>query len=164
MTRTPPPIPKVIEQQRMLIGPIKALMAGHDPEVQGATLVELLALFLAGHHPDLREGILMIHIDAVRDMIPPCEIDIATGKGWSPPPTLRWEESSTPKVLQAANVDVGRYRCLKTVGREEFSACLVRVDPLRGEIIGVAFATMDRAKAACEEHHRKNVQQQGETI
>jgi hypothetical protein len=64
------------------IGPIveriRPLLAGHSPEVQGAVLADLLAIFLAAHGVDdpdpaveaLREEILRLHIDAVRALIP----------------------------------------------------------------------------------------------
>lgn len=46
-----------------------ALFAGKDPEVQGAALAELLALFLSGHPPGLRDLILSQHIMAVRGLV-----------------------------------------------------------------------------------------------
>jgi hypothetical protein len=51
---------------------ISPLLAGHAPEVQGAVLAELLALFLAGHQgpAELREEILRMHLDCVRALIP----------------------------------------------------------------------------------------------
>jgi hypothetical protein len=41
------------------------LLAGRSPDVQGAALVDLLALFLAGHAPEIREEILTQHLKSV---------------------------------------------------------------------------------------------------
>ena len=49
---------------------IKPHLAGHLPEIQGAVLADLLAIWLAGHAPGIREEILALHLDAVRDLIP----------------------------------------------------------------------------------------------
>jgi hypothetical protein len=48
----------------------KPCLAGEDPSIQGAALAELLALFLAGHAPELREVILEAHIEVVRALVP----------------------------------------------------------------------------------------------
>ena len=37
------------------------LLAGRSPEVQGAALLELLSLFIAGHAPELRDDIMALH-------------------------------------------------------------------------------------------------------
>jgi hypothetical protein len=55
---------------------IRPLLAGRAPEVQGAVLGELVSLFIAGHHPQLRDEILEQHIKLVRDLIPECEKEI----------------------------------------------------------------------------------------
>jgi hypothetical protein len=39
-------------------------------------LAELLATFLAGHHPGLRDEILTIHVETVRKLIPECEAEL----------------------------------------------------------------------------------------
>jgi hypothetical protein len=55
----------------------KPIFAGHSPEVQGAVLADLLALWLAGHqtgdsasNAQLRNLLLTAHIEAVRELIP----------------------------------------------------------------------------------------------
>jgi hypothetical protein len=56
------------------IGPI---LAGRPPEIQGAILADLLAMWLAGHHcagdeyltQQLREGLLAEHCTAVRQLV-----------------------------------------------------------------------------------------------
>lgn len=47
---------------------IKPHLAGHSPETQGAVLCELLALWLAGHPPELRESLLKFHIKVARKL------------------------------------------------------------------------------------------------
>jgi hypothetical protein len=49
---------------------IRAILSGKPPELQGAALADLLAIFLAGHHPKLRDEILRLHIETVRNLIP----------------------------------------------------------------------------------------------
>jgi hypothetical protein len=53
-----------------VVNAIKPLLAGKGPEVQGATLADLVAIFIASHHPDLRDDILDLHIDLVRKLVP----------------------------------------------------------------------------------------------
>jgi hypothetical protein len=56
------------------VGSISARMhpslAGQSPEVQGAVLAELVSLWIAGHHPDLREDLLDGWIALVRALVP----------------------------------------------------------------------------------------------
>lgn len=55
-----------------------AHMQGKPPEIQGAVLVELVSMYLAGHFiadsPEetkrLRETMLQLHVSTVRDLIP----------------------------------------------------------------------------------------------
>lgn len=49
---------------------IKPLLAGRGAEVQGAVLADLLAYWLAGHAPQLRESMLELHIEAVKAYTP----------------------------------------------------------------------------------------------
>jgi hypothetical protein len=65
---------------------IEPLLAGLGPDVQGAILANLTAMWLAGHmsedHDDhartviIREKILSLHIEAVRSLIAPSEREI----------------------------------------------------------------------------------------
>lgn len=62
---------------RKVVNRIKPLLAGRQPEVQGAILADLLSLWLAGHHPrELREQLLTMHIEKVRELIEPSEGEI----------------------------------------------------------------------------------------
>lgn len=55
----------------------RRIFAGKPPDVTGAVLAELVALWIAGHVADekawteeLRERLLTVHVDIVRDLIP----------------------------------------------------------------------------------------------
>ena len=64
---------------------IKPLLAGHEPEVQGAALADLVSIFFAGHHPALREESIELWVETMRDLIPESEKEIfPNGKpeGW----------------------------------------------------------------------------------
>jgi hypothetical protein len=66
----------VISEIEHIVNQIRPLLAGRGPNIQGAVLVDLLATFLAGHRPDLRDEMLAIHIKYVRELIPVCEAEI----------------------------------------------------------------------------------------
>jgi predicted ABC-class ATPase len=61
-----------------LVEEIKPLLAGKSAFIQGAVLADLLAIFLAGHivpgdqaaTNQLREDILSMHIEQVRELVP----------------------------------------------------------------------------------------------
>ena len=65
-----------------LVEQIKPLFADRDPEVIGAALAELLALLLAGHHPSLREELLLLSTDITRQLIPLVLQDIDVPPEW----------------------------------------------------------------------------------
>jgi hypothetical protein len=60
-----------------LVGKIRPFLAGHAPEVQGAVLADLLAVWLAGHHTagdadasrKFRADLLDVHCRAVRQLV-----------------------------------------------------------------------------------------------
>lgn len=47
---------------------IRPLLAGNDPEVQGAILAELTTSWILGHHPAIRGDMLTVHYKAVIHM------------------------------------------------------------------------------------------------
>ena len=65
---------KLAEEVLAVTERIAPLLAGRAPEVQGAVLADLLATWLAGHQgegaADLREELIRLHIEAVRELIP----------------------------------------------------------------------------------------------
>lgn len=52
---------------------IEPLLKGHDPRVQGAVLSDLVAIWIAGHAPALREQMIQLHLATVRDLVPNAE-------------------------------------------------------------------------------------------
>jgi hypothetical protein len=72
--------PRLVEP---LVERIKPILAGNPGQIQGAVLADLLAIFLAGHAPPLREQILAIHLETVRRLIPVNEAMIfPNGQPW----------------------------------------------------------------------------------
>jgi hypothetical protein len=61
----------------MIVKRIKSLLAGREPEIQGAVLADCLAIWLAGHivpgdpaaTARLRAEILAMHLDAIPRLI-----------------------------------------------------------------------------------------------
>jgi hypothetical protein len=47
-----------IRRSQELVRSIGPMLHGQGPEVQGAALCDLCAMWLAGHHPDLRAAVL----------------------------------------------------------------------------------------------------------
>lgn len=57
-------------QAMAVVEQIKSHLAGQGPAVQGAALADLLAIWLAGHPPEMRDRLLDMHIAKVRELIP----------------------------------------------------------------------------------------------
>ena len=53
-----------------LEGRIRDLLIGQHPAFQGAVLACLLARWLAGHHAEVRDELLAIHLRSVAKLIP----------------------------------------------------------------------------------------------
>ncbi|NEI52669.1 hypothetical protein GR217_34185 [Rhizobium leguminosarum] len=53
-----------------IVEAIKPHLAGHPVELQGAVIADLMAIFLAGMAPELREEAIEFHVDLVRQLIP----------------------------------------------------------------------------------------------
>lgn len=60
----------VVKEAMGLIDKCRPLLAGKHPAAQGAALADLLATWIAGHPPEIRDELLAHHIAAVKDMIP----------------------------------------------------------------------------------------------
>ena len=60
---------------------LQPMLKGHPPQLQGAVLADLLAIFLAGHAPQIREEILRVHLEQMRPLIDVNEKIIFGGKG-----------------------------------------------------------------------------------
>lgn len=61
-------------RSQVLVERIRPMLAGERPEVVGAALADLTAIWLAGHvGPDaeaMRSEILDMHVAAIRDLVP----------------------------------------------------------------------------------------------
>lgn len=55
---------------------MRPLLAGKPPGVQGGALAELVAIWVAGHHPALRDIILPHWVETMKQMIPVAEKEI----------------------------------------------------------------------------------------
>lgn len=53
-----------------MVGTLAPALFGHDPVVVGAVLGELVAIFIAGHPPSLRDTARRLLIDHIDDLIP----------------------------------------------------------------------------------------------
>jgi hypothetical protein len=69
-----------VDQVAVLVEHIRPFLAGQKPEVVGGVLADLLAMLLAGHFAEteadtakLREELLRLHFEAVRELIGPNE-------------------------------------------------------------------------------------------
>jgi hypothetical protein len=60
------------EQQSaaQLVHIIRPLLAGSQPEAVGAALGELVAIFLAGHHPSMRTESRQMLLELIDDLVP----------------------------------------------------------------------------------------------
>jgi hypothetical protein len=52
-----------------IIEQIRPLLAGHNPATQGAVVAELLAIFLGGHPPGMRQEIYDATVEMAVNMI-----------------------------------------------------------------------------------------------
>jgi hypothetical protein len=64
-----------MDQERMslveaIVEEVSKIFAGKRPDIIGAALADLQAIWVAGHHPALRADILAMHEKAVRELIP----------------------------------------------------------------------------------------------
>ena len=67
-----------------IVEAIRPLLAGRPHEVQGAVLADLLAMWIAGHHPALRHEMLTMHVDMVRKLVAPNEAALIERLGGKP--------------------------------------------------------------------------------
>ena len=60
------PTPEEVHALTLRVG---ALLREKDPGLIGAVLADVVAIFFAGHHPELRAEIIEPWIEAMRDLI-----------------------------------------------------------------------------------------------
>ncbi|MGO8241292.1 hypothetical protein ACC806_34710 [Rhizobium ruizarguesonis] len=51
-----------------IVDAVRPHLAGEPPEIQGAVIADLLAIWLAGHAPQLREEAIEFHMEMVRQL------------------------------------------------------------------------------------------------
>lgn len=55
---------------RLLVEEIRPSLAGQKPEVIGAVLGELVALYIAGHHPSHRREVRQLFLELIDHKVP----------------------------------------------------------------------------------------------
>jgi hypothetical protein len=53
-----------------LVAAIRPLLAHQEPEHVGAALADLVSIYIAGHHPELRAEVSTMFFKLVRDLVP----------------------------------------------------------------------------------------------
>ena len=74
-----------------LVELIRPILAGETPEAQGATLAHLLAQFIAGHAPPLRDSALICFVECVQSLVPVL-VEEMIDDGRVPPDWREWRE------------------------------------------------------------------------
>ena len=67
-----------------LVERLRPAFAGVAPEITGAVLGELLAIFVAGHHPGMRDEAFNMVMNLARDLVSPT-IEEMIANGSAPP-------------------------------------------------------------------------------
>ena len=57
-------------QSDVIVEKIRPLLAGKHPGVQGVVLCDLLAMWIAGHHPAAEKELLANHMVGARKLVP----------------------------------------------------------------------------------------------
>jgi hypothetical protein len=60
---------QLTRQSDEIVERIRPMLAGKAPPLQGIIVAELTALFIAGHHPDLREQLIKVQDATVRELV-----------------------------------------------------------------------------------------------
>jgi hypothetical protein len=63
---------------------IELLLHGRGPELQGAVLLALVAIYFAGHHPAMRDEAIELWVTAMRGLIPVSEAELFRRIGGKP--------------------------------------------------------------------------------
>jgi len=53
-----------------IVAQMAPILSGHPPEIQGAALADLLAIWLAAHPEELRAAVLRVHLEYVHQLVP----------------------------------------------------------------------------------------------
>ena len=69
---------------------LRVVLRGRGPLLQGAALADAVAMFWAGHHPELRPTIIEQWIECARGLVGPCEDQMREHYGGR----LPWDKES----------------------------------------------------------------------
>ena len=99
-----------------LVEQMRPLLAGKSPEVQGATVAQLLAIFIASHAPPLRDSARQLLIDCADGLVP-LMVEEMIAAGRAPP---EWREGCKAPL---PNAPVAKNRPFPALfARDHFSA------------------------------------------
>lgn len=70
-----------------IVDDIKPLLTGKGPAVQGSVVCELLALYIASHHPDLRGQIMQATVKYAEYLVARWDKHVAPLDPWTMPTT-----------------------------------------------------------------------------
>jgi len=56
---------------------IKPMLAGKGPDIQGAVLADLVSIYFAGHPEFIREKVIRMWMETMRELIPAIEQEIS---------------------------------------------------------------------------------------
>ena len=54
-----------------IVEAIRPIIGGKPPQIQGAVIADLLSIFIAGHHPLIRDQVMKETVDCARSLIEP---------------------------------------------------------------------------------------------
>jgi len=64
----------IVDKANELVRQIGPLLAGRGPQVQGAALADLVAMYFAGHNPSIRDEVMELWLATMRSLIPLNEV------------------------------------------------------------------------------------------
>lgn len=59
-----------LRQSDAVVEQMRPILAGQNPEVQGAAIAQLLAIFIAGHAPPMRDDARRLLMDCADGLVP----------------------------------------------------------------------------------------------
>jgi|GEM_PF-1228839 len=80
-----------LRQSDALVEQMRPILAGQNPEVQGAAIAQLLAIFIAGHAPPMRESARKLLMDCADGLMPICIEEIIEARRVPP----EWRPDTT---------------------------------------------------------------------
>lgn len=81
---------QALKDVQRLVKQIMPILRGKGPDVQGAVLADLASLWVAGHAPVIRDDVMKMHFQAIRDLVPESEKQLFGKAGH---PDRQWREA-----------------------------------------------------------------------